>query len=1853
MKVAAISRVPQPGGVKERVTKWQQASAAAVTKPDVEGPSTEPDTELSANFAEAEEEERQRIKHRKLRNKKDDNIDRRKSGNKPDMPTSSKKRVDVTEKENVAIPNTPETSKSIGSPKKRIVSDDHWMQKQKKKSPPAKRSPKGLNILNASPLLDDHVRIPKDFLQKNNATVPLADKISSWAQEVEVSPPKEIRSRQTTHRSHREQERTRMSKPDPAILHDDGIRVRPVQLSPEHNEDQIKAESLQSIDDGIRVIPGKSEGNESLRVTRPYGHEQRTSQENSSAKYAERKISGRQKGQTPSHKPQFDDDENQQGDPIGMHQATPTHRRRHRKSASPQAESLADIPVGYSAFSVLEMPVGADARTMRQTMRKPVPRPQRNTSFKAVPQVLKNIFHEGMKMAQDTVTAETPRVGVNQPTSIESWLNSTSDPFVEKPAARADDDERAHVLDDDTATASQLTSNWTDDSATSTSPSFNHEIKIPKRSIAVDGREDKTPPPSPIGLKRSPATRSPVSAGARRKIPLREKLAEAFRGESSYTRSSSSPIDMFEHMSPRHQDSTTKRHATEHQSILARTTTNHESDDSHEEPMSIENRSSFNHSKRQAPTVGHHPLSTIASVASLKTETLTETSLGSLTGTSLGTITESSVGSMTATSVVSDTTITQNTKSSHTSYTGTESSVARGRSRIGSTKSKHGLQRKLTKHSDLMSVLSLPDANQERGKSIRSARSIRTTRCRLEDASIEDLLDELADDEVKYMRELRTLVDGVIPVLLTSVLSKSKAALAAGLLDPDSKDSDTLITKPIVDMGVALEQLKSLHRRIPLQDARQLIAWAHKAHKTYEDYLASWRMGFKDVVVNLAPASRTPSAEHSEVLKGVPCDPAGDVVNSEGDRVDVAFLLKRPLVRIKHLAKITRGFHMLSPTSETQQLKELYEELLAKTRRRAKEEEARQEDQAANNTDATRARDPATLAPMVGVVINRDRQVYMKDFFTFDLQHSSGQRIDCRVEVLLRDKPKDNQDLGDILICEVDTNGRWLLLPPVELNRVSARRGHRKNSVVVLVRGGDRAYDWREVFTLTADDEKTATEWLAELGTTPIPPPLQDPQQRTSALVRQQSMLSLRNQAAEGSTAIAPCEVDVPIGERKNFMGTSKEPVSMSLQSRIAANKVFRDHVVDDSKQRQLSSSTSHMMTGALKHELEKSARSSREQTNTESLSRSAAANTPREQRPLPETTQSTGQFSIPPQQRRSPKQLPTKDLPYIPKLRTTLNTTTSERLLSHKNDQFIESSEQREPSINPVKVSPSEEKAPPPPAHRSPLTPTKRSPILQSSTAKFKNRRSSSPLKHEYQPSYGSDTSDSEASDGYTNSYVESSDEEELEAPELSMPVPVSGILRKPLPPPSSIYSMANDSISPSNSASQGPYRQAPRSPEKPKIRMIASIFAWNDKGHWESMHTEDCEIAVGPGLIEAYYLGADPERAQPASPASAGDSDLLTDINVERPLVALDLTPLVPLRQSTCVDIEMRSPPLPRSVFKWNGSLRFRTHSIDDCNKLYAAIHRARLDNPVFKRLEQERLINSYGGQTYQEVQGSKRRVGSFFGRKNSYRATTRAPSSSISDDQSISRASAFIKRITSGGSFNIDRSTIVAQEGLRHASAATSLYTDSNSGFTPPRTPTSSNSIAESRESVSKVMARGTRDIKIRCYKLVTMSSWGLGIPARLTVEDPPKGMRQASTLYSGLEKRIHITAKASRNATKLRKEGPEPGSRVTSGAAPASHSRSFSLSGAFGNSKSNDDDDAVEYYTVLDTVIGGDCVLRYGRTGIAINVWEDISGPNGEVGMVGAVGGLSGRTRKWMFHFNSQEEMMWIYAVLGGR
>lgn len=1246
-------------------------------------------------------------------------------------------------------------------------------------------------------------------------------------------------------------------------------------------------------------------------------------------------------------------------------------------------------------------------------------------------------------------------------------------------------------------------------------------------------------------------------------------------------------------------------------------------------------------------------------------------------------------------------------------------------------------QSRLTRHGDLMSVLSMPEPGN---KSIRSARSIRTNRSRLATATIGDLMAELACDEKQYMRELRTLVDGVIPVLLTCVLSKSDSAVAAGLFQPHySGQEDPNFTKPIIDMGIALERLKSLHRRIPMQDAQSLLTWAQGAQRVYIEYLKAWRMGFQDVVVNLARVNEDQAAQGDGSASGLrgfedglPINKDGDVVDGDGERVDVAFLLKRPLVRLKYLAKTLKGVNVVSPSAEAESLATKYQDLVAMARSRSNEERARLEDEAAANIDTTRTRDPKTLAPMTGVSIDRSRRVRARDHFDLALQHSSGQRIDCRVELLLRDEASETAGGGDLLICEADSTSRWLLFPPVQFGRVSARNGDVRGEIVLMIRGLSGAgAEWHELLSLKSEDEQTGFEWVQMLGLTPVPPKLLRSQSFLTKH-RRKASAPIHNPTLEAPTTPtspaksrtpSPREIEVPIGERARHAsktwnestsseleanpldaGSASSPRKIQRKSRdlTLENVVRSPHTYVDNVNdlRSLPSQSSEKVVR--EQESVRKPRSFKEalgltgKSNTSlGLKRTRAQklpghhgspkgprspraspsgqSSPKASKALVEGTQEgfensqnksstalnnsdpikdhSGSYKdrkveqekkhTRPGYHRSPSSVPLIELPIIPKIRKDSPPTTP-----------ID-----EPEEEPRWLSPPEAKLPP----SSPKKPVKRAdsptaqpdvaassdptqhsssdahligsktPILNATAARTTRRRSSSPLKHEYEPSTGSESSESEASTVEHNeaSSVSSSDDEELEVgdiPGALQPLGGPSKLHK-ASPQGSIYSLTNGTLRPSESASQAPYKTVPSQPAKAS-KTIASIFSWSDKGSWESLHPDECSIMISSGLIEAYEMSAAHSASAPISaPAPVEDidafSEMASNINgpediskTDRPLVALELTPLVPLRRGTAIDISIRSPPTANSQITSGNNIMFRSRNPEECEALYALINHARIHNPTYIALQNARgpfdAANGLDRRATTRAGGS--RVSSWFGGfgggSSGYRASS-APTPSIAPSESSigSMSSAFsaLKRFgvgKGGGMFNIARSTISSREGSRANSIYTSSDNSSGSGASSPLPP------GIQGDPHGQI---GLSNTKIRLYFRETQTRWRDMGSARLTIMKPSPPDSSSGTSASGESVARPSAARQAGNEKRIVVRGKTKGE------------------------------------ILLDATLGETCFERVGRQGIAVSVWEDIVGPNGEVGTVGAVGGVgAGRVKVYMIQVRSVSE----YRLLGG-
>lgn len=1215
---------------------------------------------------------------------------------------------------------------------------------------------------------------------------------------------------------------------------------------------------------------------------------------------------------------------------------------------------------------------------------------------------------------------------------------------------------------------------------------------------------------------------------------------------------------------------------------------------------------------------------------------------------------------------------------------------------------------RLTKHADLISVLSIPRAGN---KSIVSARSIRTNRSRLATATIGDLLNELGCDESKYMRELHTLVDGVIPVLLNCVLSKSDSAVAAGLFRPSAKFNDEpSFTKPIVDMGIEVERLKALHKRIPIDSVNELLTWAQGAQQVYKDYLRAWRMGFQDVVVNLAPAAEEDSptskpvdADTSGVDEGLPLNKDGDVVDANGQRVDVAFLLKRPLVRLKYISKTLKGINFISPSAEAEKLAKEYQSLVIDARNRFNEERARLEDEAAANIDATRARDPRTLVPLKGVRIDKNRHVRARDHFSLALLHSSGQCIDCHVELLLRDPANGLDSGGDLLICEVDGNGRWLLFPPLQTSRVSARNGDRKGEVVIMIRGfGANGMNWQELFYLRTEDEQAGFEWVQMLGLTPVPPKIMRSHSFISRQSRKKSSpepasSSLEPPATPSSPAKSrtpsPREVDIPIGEQAHPASkpwsepsvekepktppaappkdTAKTEKKLPRSPPRTPTKSPHNYVDEVNDLRSLPSQASSrrsenydqnqptcsfveslgsiMGTSPTALKRSKAKRISKHSEKSPSSPKSRADSSFESERPASTTptkdtsdskpatsplaaenrslspeplvdSSSSSRKSVAAQRKDSrpsherTSSAPSLDLPKIPKMRRN----NSSDLPVNEPDEEPQWEQAPEPVL-PAKFSKKRSKSlkedsetfgPPTPPHRS-ASPAQlkgsKASVLPGKTSRNEKRRSSSPLKHEYEPSTASESSSDSETDTVEHndatSVSDSSSDEELESSDVPPLLPL-GVVEQfnKVSPPGSLYSLPNGTLAPSQSASQAPYKTVPPQPTKAS-KTIASIFSWSDKGMWESLHPTECSIVITPGLIEAFKMSDTHSKITPLSSSTpVVDADAFSDLSsnlitpdvapTEKPLIGLELTPLVPLRRGTALDISIRSPPTSKSQIKSGNNIMFRSRNPEECEALYALINHSRINNPTYVALQNARgpyvpgssftptlnRRNSTGG----SVARSNSWWGGSWGGSSGYRATSRATSAasaSIAPTESSigTMASAFsaLKRFGKGGTgFNIARSSISSRNASRSNSIYTSSDNSSGDGTSSPIPPGGE---------ASKVAPIGISNAKIRLYVRETVSRWRDMGSARLTI---------------------------------MRPSTPP----LTPGENPRPHSR-WDEKRIVINGKTKGE-------VLLDEQLGESCFERVARTGIAVSVWEDVVGPSGELGTVGAVGGVGG-------------------------
>ena len=300
-----------------------------------------------------------------------------------------------------------------------------------------------------------------------------------------------------------------------------------------------------------------------------------------------------------------------------------------------------------------------------------------------------------------------------------------------------------------------------------------------------------------------------------------------------------------------------------------------------------------------------------------------------------------------------------------------------------------------------------------------------------------------------------------------------------------------------------------------------------------------------------------------------------------------------------------------------------------------------------------------------------------------------------------------------------------------------------------------------------------------------------------------------------------------------------------------------------------------------------------------------------------------------------------------------------------------------------------------------------------------------------------------------------------------------------------------------------------------------MACIFSWSDQGAWDSLHPEECEIVVTPGLIEAFDLA----QAHAVYRKSGNADDQSPSTHGVRPLVALEMTPLVPLRRGTALDISIRSPPTSNSLLRKSNNIMLRSRSPEECEKLYALINRARIDNPTWIALQNARgPVQTSNWAEVMDKRNAARSENPSFLRSLSRKASTYRSkgtrSGSVAQSQTsvgtLNSAMSAIRRFSGGNVFNIAKSTVNSKQSTR-SSYSSSL---SSGAATPlPIDPSMGTPV-------------GITNAKCRFYVRESESKWRDMGSARLTIMIPPRANPglPADPRTTGLTKRIIVCGKS---------------------------------------------------------------------------------------------------------------------------
>jgi hypothetical protein len=392
------------------------------------------------------------------------------------------------------------------------------------------------------------------------------------------------------------------------------------------------------------------------------------------------------------------------------------------------------------------------------------------------------------------------------------------------------------------------------------------------------------------------------------------------------------------------------------------------------------------------------------------------------------------------------------------------------------------------------------------------------------------------------------------------------------------------------------------------------------------------------------------------------------------------------------------------------------------------------------------------------------------------------------------------------------------------------------------------------------------------------------------------------------------------------------------------------------------------------------------------------------------------------------------------------------------------------------------------------------------------------------------------------------------------------------------------------------------PLQPTK-STKAVASIFAWSDKGSWDSLVPDECTIIVSPGLIEAFKMGSELNSSS-------------------RPLVSMELTPLVPIRRGTAIDISIRSPPTDRSKITSSNNIMFRSRSPDECDALYSLINQARINNPTYIALQNAR------GPVYDNhmptfEQPADKSGNSWFGfprRRKSYRASDSPRSLAEGSESSVgTMSSAFsaLKRFGGGSKmFNISRSTVTSRSGHEG-----SMYSGSGGSSDP----SPSSGIGRIAAAIKGADGIGLSNAKIRLYLRESASKWRDMGAARLTImpappKNPPSRPGTAVSARSEGSRDDSSSPPSSGAATPRRDVEPEKRIIIR------------------GKTRGE---------VLLDVCLPESSFERVARTGIAVSVHEENEG-----GAIAKQGGVGTSTQRiYMIQLKSEAEAAYTFGLVG--